>query len=131
MARRPSRRAFPIREEEDVVAETRHGLERVRLERLCGRQQERHHSILGLDALDSLPPDAQTNKTGVSRDGRLHFGRLAQDDGDEETVPCTPGVQPPSPYIELVRHRADGETTKADDSPVSVCIGEGPEIWMR
>src|SRR2546429_3556030 len=124
MAARPRRSHLRVREEEDVVAEARHRLEDVCLKGLCTRQQKRHHSAPGLDVLYFVRGDPQAHASGASRCGRFHFGLQAEDARDEETVPRAPRVQRPAINSEPVRHLSDGQTTKADDPPLVVTVGE-------
>src|SRR5216683_1038950 len=130
MAFRPLRSRVAIRKEKDKVAEGRDRLEDVCLKGLGARQEKRHDSAQGLYAFDPVRGDAQANANGASGRRRFHLRLQAEDDRDEETVPCAPRVQRPAVNLEPVRHLPDGKATKADDPPLFVRVGEAFEIWV-
>src|SRR5260370_37580661 len=92
--------------------------------------KKRHASGRGPDAFDSIRGDARAKANGASGRRRFHCRLQAEDDRDEETVPCAPRVQGPAPDFEPVRHLPNGKATKTDDPPLFVRVGEALEIWV-
>src|SRR3989442_1383612 len=128
MALRPGRSCILIWEEEDVVAKTRHRLDGVCLKGLSARQEKRHDSGPWLQAVNSVGGDTQADASAASGRRRFHFGLLAEDHRNEQTVPRAPGVQRPAVNLEPVRHLAHREAAEADDLAPLVRVGEALEI---
>src|SRR5260370_668696 len=77
-----------------------------------------------------LPPPWVGGSSAACRPWCVHLRLQAEDDRDEEAVPCAPRVQRPAVNLEPVRHLPDGKATKADDPPLFVRVGEALEIWV-
>src|SRR6266403_970470 len=83
---------------------------------------------MGFDVHDSVRGDPEANTSGPCGRRGINVRCLAEDDGDEETVPRAPGIQRSAVNREPVRHLPDGESTKADDPTRIVRVREALEI---